>query len=199
MRFPNPFIHRLAERCEMMRDRGEHGPGHERRGFGRGGPGGRGPFGRGGRFFENGMLKLIVLAMLAEQPRHGYELIKEIEEKTGGTYAPSAGVIYPTLTLLEETDLVTVLNAEGNRKLYGITDAGRALVEENRPAIDAVFARFADAGKARASERDPRLVRAVENLKMALRFKAEGGNLTHEQIAELAALLDETTRRIEAL
>lgn len=172
-------------------ERGErperHGPGHR-----------GGPFGRG-RFFDNGVLRLVVLALIVEQPRHGYEIIKEIEERTGGAYAPSAGVIYPTLTLLEETGQIEVTNSEGNKKLYAATDSGRATVEENRAAIDAVLARFAEAGSDRRPERDPRLIRAVENMRLALHLKTQNGNLTPEQIDALAGLLDETARKIEQI
>jgi hypothetical protein len=78
---------------------------------GRGGP---------GRLFASGDLRFLLLELIAEKPRHGYELIKAIEEKLGGAYSPSPGVIYPMLTLLEETGLATVTN-EGTRKLYSIT------------------------------------------------------------------------------
>ena len=172
-------------------ERGErperHGPGHR-----------GGPFGRG-RFFDNGVLRLVVLALIVEQPRHGYEIIKEIEDRTGGAYAPSAGVIYPTLTLLEETGQIEVMSAEGNKKLYAATDAGRATVEENRAAIDAVLARFAEAGSDRRADRDPRLIRAVENLRLALRLKTDAAALTPSQIDALAELLDDTARKIEQI
>lgn len=173
-------------------------------GFGRGGhPGGHGgPFGgrggRGGRFFEHGALRFVVLALLAEKPAHGYELIKQIEDKVGGAYTPSAGVVYPTLTLLEETGQIEVAAAEGNKKLYAITDAGRETIAANRVQIDAMLARMGEAGRERRGERDPRLVRAVENLKLALRLKLDD-DLDEPRIAALAALLDETVGRIEAL
>lgn len=170
------------------------GPGRHGR---HGGPfGGRG--GRGGRFFEHGALRLVVLALLAEKPAHGYELIKEIEEKVGGAYTPSAGVVYPTLTLLEETGQIEVAAAEGNKKLYALTDAGRATIAANRPQIDDLLARMGEAGRRGGRERDPRLVRAVENLRLALRLKLES-ELDETRIAALAALLDETVGRIESL
>ena len=183
--FGRPLWGERGERPER------HGPGH--------GPGHRGgPFGRG-RFFDNGVLRLVVLALIAEQPRHGYEIIKEIEDRTGGAYAPSAGVIYPTLTLLEETGQIQVASSEGNKKLYAATDAGRATVEENRAAIDAVLARFAEANSDRRHERDPRLFRAVENMRLAMRLKMQSAALTPEQINALAELLDETARKIEQI
>lgn len=197
-RFKDHCEHRGHDRFEFARrsgfgshgfhGTGEGGPG---RGYGHGGP-----FGRG-RFFENGMLRLIILALVAEQPRHGYEIMKELEDRTGGLYTPSAGVIYPTLTMLEEADEVEAQASEGNKKLYKATDAGRLTIDQNRHAIDAVFARFEEMGAAAVPERDPRVMRAVENFKMALKLKTRGGSLSKEQIEALAVLLDETARKIE--
>ena len=87
-----------------------------------------------------GDLKLLALALIAEQPRHGYELIKLIEEKTSGAYSPSPGVVYPTLTFLEEAGYVTA-ESEGAKKRYAITDEGRAYLEENRDIADMVLER----------------------------------------------------------
>jgi DNA-binding PadR family transcriptional regulator len=127
-----------------------------------------------------GDLKLLALALIAEQPRHGYELIKLIEEKTSGFYSPSPGVVYPTLTFLEEAGYVTA-ESEGAKKRYTITEEGRAYLEENRDVADMVLERLAAIGEklARrrrwASERDeeqrdelPKLVdAALDNLRAA--------------------------------
>src|SRR6185312_209215 len=91
-----------------------------------------------GRLLEHGDLRFVVLALLNEQPRHGYELIKELEERTGGAYRPSAGVIYPTLALLEDEGLVRPADSEAGRKLYAPTEDGKKLVEEFRAHIDAI-------------------------------------------------------------
>jgi DNA-binding PadR family transcriptional regulator len=197
-----------------FRERCEHG-GHDRfdfarRGgyghpfFGHGEDGGfdrshGGPFERGGRFFEHGMLRLIILALVAEQPRHGYEIIKELEERTMGLYAPSAGVIYPTLTLLEETGDIQVQSTDGAKKLYEVTEAGQATIESNRKAIDAVFARFEAIRKAARPERDPRIMRAIDNFRTALAMKTRSGNLSSEQVSALTQLLDDTARKIEEI
>jgi DNA-binding PadR family transcriptional regulator len=101
---------------------------------------------RAGRMLAQGDLRLIALALIAEQPRHGYEIIKVLEDKTSGWYAPSPGIVYPTLTYLEEAGHVTA-QAEGAKKLYTITDAGRAHLEENRAFVDAVLERFAAIGE----------------------------------------------------
>src|SRR6516164_2660580 len=112
---------------------GGRGPGW---GAGPGGGGGSQWF-RIGRMLAHGDLKLLALALIAEQPRHGYELIKLIEEKTGGWYSPSPGVVYPTLTFLEEAGYVTAEN-EGAKKRYTITEEGRVYLEANRDIADMV-------------------------------------------------------------
>jgi DNA-binding PadR family transcriptional regulator len=114
-------------------------------GFGRGGGRGGGDWFRVGRMLAQGDLKLLALALIAEQPRHGYELIKLIEEKTSDCYSPSPGVIYPTLTFLEEAGYVTA-ESEGAKKRYTITEDGRAYLEENRDVADMVLARLAAIG-----------------------------------------------------
>jgi DNA-binding PadR family transcriptional regulator len=91
-------------------------------------------------------LQLVILALLAEEPRHGYELIKLLEERSGGFYSPSPGVIYPALTYLEEIGYATC-QTEGAKKLYSITDAGRAHLEENRGTVDTMLAELAKVGE----------------------------------------------------
>ena len=113
--------------------------------------GGRHGFGggdmmRAGRMLAQGDLRLIALALIAEQPRHGYEIIKVLEDKTAGWYSPSPGIVYPTLTYLEEAGYVTA-QAEGAKKLYAITDEGRAHLDENRDFVDAVLERLAAIGE----------------------------------------------------
>lgn len=121
--------------------RGEHGFAGFDWGFGprRGG-------GRGGRMFEQGDLKFVILQLLTDKPRHGYEIIKELEERSGGRYAPSPGTVYPTLTMLEEMGYATAALEEGGKKVYSITDAGRAYLAENRSTVDDVLDRMAQFG-----------------------------------------------------
>lgn len=111
--------------------------------FGPGGFGGRGFF--VGRKLGSTELQLIILALLAEQPRHGYEIIKAFEQMSKGFYTPSPGMVYPALTYLEEVGYATV-EAEGTKKLYSITDAGRAKLDEHREFVDAVLAQLARVG-----------------------------------------------------
>ena len=122
---------------------------HWRRHFG-GGFGGRHGMGggdmvRAGRMLAQGDLRLIALALIAEQPRHGYEIIKLLEDKTAGWYSPSPGIVYPTLTFLEEAGYVTA-QADGAKKLYSITEEGRAHLAENKDFVDAVLERMSAVG-----------------------------------------------------
>ena len=128
------------------------GGGPFRRGLGRGGPGGGQGGGRGfgddgdgriGRFLMQGDLRLLVLALIEKEPRHGYEIIKYIEDMTYGFYAPSPGVVYPTLTYLEEAGYV-VAEADGNKKRYVITDEGRKYLEENRSFAATILDRLSE-------------------------------------------------------
>ena len=100
---------------------------------------------RAGRMLATGDLRLIALALIAEQPRHGYEIIKVLEDKTAGWYSPSPGIVYPTLTFIEEAGYVTA-QADGAKKLFSITDEGRAYLEENRDFVDAVLERMSAVG-----------------------------------------------------
>lgn len=178
-----------------MRDGHFHGHWHGRhRGPGHG-PGRRG--GRGGRFFEHGDLKLVILALLAEQPRHGYEIIKEIEERLGGTYAPSAGAIYPSLTLLEELGYARVESADGPKKLYAVTPEGEAYLAQNRASVDALFARMNEAAGGRSAM--PRIMRAMHNLKFALRLRVSRGALSEDDAAKIAGILDSAALDIERI
>jgi DNA-binding PadR family transcriptional regulator len=88
--------------------------------------------GPGKRFFARGDLKYALLELLQERPMHGYELMKTLQERTGGRYAASPGSVYPTLQMLEDRDFVTSSEVEG-KKVYAITEAGRAYLAENRP------------------------------------------------------------------
>ena len=124
--------------------------------WGRGPRGGRGGWGGGafrvGKMLADGDLRLIVLALLNEGPRHGYEIIKELEEKSSGVYSPSPGVVYPTLTYLEEVGYATS-SAEGSKKVYSITDTGRAYYRENREVADLALSGIEKFGKKMAQAR----------------------------------------------
>ncbi|ACE99746.1 transcriptional regulator, PadR-like family [Rhodopseudomonas palustris TIE-1] len=168
--------------------------------WGRRGMGGRGMGGgemmRAGRMLAQGDLKLIALALIAEQPRHGYDIIKMIEEKTAGFYAPSPGVVYPTLTFLEETGHV-IAQPEGAKKLYVATDEGRGHLAANRALADAVFDRLAAFGEmmrqqnvdsgAEGNDLPPLLRAALDNLReVAIRQIVKDPDNEAELVAILA-------------
>jgi DNA-binding PadR family transcriptional regulator len=100
----------------------------------------------GGRMFEQGGLKFVILRLLDEKPRHGYEIIKELEERSGGRYTPSPGTVYPTLTMLEDMGFASAAVEEGGKKVYSITDAGRQHLAENKSAVDEVLDRLSELG-----------------------------------------------------
>ncbi|MGB8602292.1 MAG: PadR family transcriptional regulator [Rhizomicrobium sp.] len=187
-------------------DRGEdHGCRHKREELGdtaRGAPACGHGFGRGrgsmlGRLFAHGNLHLAALYLIAEKPRHGYEIIKVIEEMAGGSYAPSPGTIYPALSMLEDQGYVTVALSDGSKKLYTVTDEGKTYLDANRPAVEALLARIKQAAAAQGGEPAPQIVRAMENLKLALRMKLSGAPLSAEQAQSVATALDQAVAVIE--
>ena len=178
------------------------GRGHER-GFGRDGDGeeggrfgGRGPGRR--RVFAGDELRLVLLRLVADQPRHGYDLIRAIEERTGGAYAPSPGVVYPTLTLLADMGLVAEAPAEGARKPFAVTPEGQAHLAEAAAEVEALFRRLDDlAAESRRFDPAP-LKRALHNLRGVLHHKMADG-LSAERVHEAAALIDACAQQIERL
>ena len=152
---------------------------------------------RRGRVFDQGDLRYVILALIAEKPRHGYELIKAIEDKLGGAYSPSPGVVYPTLTLLEELGHARVSADAGGKKLYEITPEGAAFLAANRATVDAIFGRMADVSAAQGGEPAPQILRAIENLRFALRLKLARGGLSDAQVRDITAVLDDAARKIE--
>jgi DNA-binding PadR family transcriptional regulator len=155
--------------------------------------------GAGGRFFEQGDLRYVILKLIGDKPAHGYEIIKAIEDRLGGAYSPSPGVIYPTLTLLEETGLIAAAQSEGPRKLYEITEEGRATLQRDKAAVDAIFARMDEINARLGGGPAPQLIRAFQNLKTALRLRVRRGPLSQAQIATIANLLDEAAKTVETI
>ena len=184
---------RREHNCHAGGERHRHrgGPFGERwEGFGFGG-------GRGERFFDNGHLRLVILQLIADKPSYGYEIIKAIEERLSGSYTPSPGVVYPTLTLLEEEGFATVASTEGNKKLYAATEEGRQYLKTNQPLLKAIFGRIEQAGKAFGRGRSPQLKRALMNLKVALKMRVGRGDLNQEQLSKIAEALDAAARAID--
>lgn len=151
-----------------------------------GGPRGGGRHG-GGRALGHGDLKLLLLALIEQQPRHGYELIRTITEMFNGQYTPSPGSIYPTLTLLEDMELVD--SEAGTRKRYSISEAGRQFLAQNRELVDAVMERTQSSARMAARMSVPHGVRdAMEQLKQALLSPTAGWDDAETQrVADLVA------------
>jgi DNA-binding PadR family transcriptional regulator len=178
------------------RGRGAHdGFGRDWR-FGRHWRGGYEP--REGRMFDSGDLRLVILAMLAEKPRHGYEIIKALGERVGGGYSPSPGVVYPTLTMIEDMGYATPVQEQGGRKLYTLTAEGEAVLAENKAQIDAIFARLDGAEGARQGDFGP-VLRAMENLRMAVRLRVRRRESTAAVVQAVADALDAAAKAIERL
>ena len=149
------------------------------------------------RMFESGELRLVLLKLIADEPRHGYDLIRAIEELTGGEYAPSPGVVYPTLTLLQDMGLIEEAPGEGPRKSFQATDEGRSYLEERDDEVERLFDRLRDLAPRGENMAGPAIGRAVKNLMTALghRLKAEG--FDEDLFLEVAAILDEAAQKIE--
>ena len=201
---PRGFVEiNLPEGLMAMRgDRGWHGswgPFHFDIGDGPEGFGGRGR-GRGRRsrrMFESGELRLVLLKLISEQPRHGYDLIRAIEELTGGEYAPSPGVVYPTLTLLQDMGLIEEAAGEGPRKPFQITEEGRAHLEENAGDADDLMDRLKGLAPTEDATAGPAIGRAVKNLMTALSHRVGREGLDDDLLHEIAAILDEAAQKIE--
>jgi DNA-binding PadR family transcriptional regulator len=186
------MFHHFHERHAGRFAAGEFGHGHGRhRGFH--------PFHRGGRrerVFDQGDLRFVMLKLIAEKPRHGYEIIKEIETRLGGAYSPSPGVVYPTLTLLEELGYVRVASSEGGKKLYEITPEGEAVLSEHRDSVERIFARINDVGGAEGDGR-LKLIGAMRGLKIALKQRLARGPLDEAQTRKIVAALEAIVADVE--
>ncbi len=174
-----------------------HGFGH---GFGGGRRGGgRGERGERRRMFDSGELRLVLLKLIADEPRHGYDLIRHIEELTGGAYAPSPGVIYPTLTLLDEMGQIAAQQSDGAKKLFAITDAGRAELDANAEVVAAAMARLAAVGEATQRTDSASVRRAMGNLRQVLMDRLSERDLDKAALHDIVALIDEAAQKIERL
>lgn len=175
--------------------------GRGRGGFSRDGDGGMGGrFGHGRRrLFDADSLRLVLLKLMSETPRHGYDLIREIESLSGGGYAPSPGVVYPSLTLLTDMGFAVEQAGEGSRKLFATTEQGAAHLAEHQDQLDAVLARLA--ALARQAERVDAapIRRAMMNLRTALRNRLDAEGIDEETMLGVAALIDEAAGKIERL
>jgi DNA-binding PadR family transcriptional regulator len=158
---------------------------------------GRGPLGRrgAGRIFGPGDLRLILLALIAEKPRYGYELIKEVERKFGGTYSPSPGSVYPTLTLSEEIGHVRAIAHEGAKRLFEITPEGREFLAENKVDLEGITTRMGFAGRAMSESSPPSVIfQAMHTLQSALLFHR--GEWSDKEARRVCGIIDDAAEAI---
>jgi len=189
----------FAEKLAMARGhrgggrgwRGGRGDDDGSEGFGRG-FGGRGG---GGRLLGHGDLRLLLLALIGEKPSHGYDLIRAVEERFAGAYAPSPGAVYPTLTMLEEQDYISAEATEGSKRLYAITEAGKAFLQENAAQVEGILARINLAAAAFSRHMAPDEVHeAWKTLRQAINMKRTPW--TKEETERVVAILDKAARDI---
>jgi len=182
-----------------MRFGGGRGWGGEWGDWGGEGFGGRHRGGGRRRVFDSGELRLVLLKLISDEPRHGYDLIRAIEEMTHGAYAPSPGVVYPTLTLLEDMGFIAETQSGGTRKAYAATAEGEAHLAEKKAEIEALFERIEGLGDDRRKAGGPPIKRAVGNLLAALWHRVTRDDVDDATIHEIAAILDEAAQKIERL
>lgn len=157
---------------------------------------------RGGgrrRIFESGELRLVLLKLTEEQPRHGYDLIRGIEALSGGAYAPSAGVVYPTMTLLLDMGLVDEISDSTPRKLFTITEAGQVHLAERAAELQVAMAKLQALADVRERTDAAPVRRAIQNLKAALNDRLSQEGVDKNLIFEVAGLIDEAAAKIERL
>jgi DNA-binding PadR family transcriptional regulator len=206
-RGPGTGAHDSQEHGRGVREVGGFGHGfecHGRGGTGRGfGGRGRGGFDRGfgegrGRLFDAGDVKLVILKLLSEEPAYGYQLIKTMEQRLSGGYTPSAGVIYPTLTMLEVEGLA-ISSAENNKKVYSLTPEGVAYLEANQTQVGELFARLKEAGRSFERGRSPEIMKAFMNLRGAVVARVSRESVKPEQIKKITDAINAAAKAIDEL
>lgn len=151
------------------------------------------------RVFDAAELRLVLLKLLKDQPRHGYDLIRAVEELTAGAYSPSPGVVYPTLTLLADMGHIAEEASEGSRKTYAITPEGTAFLEARKAEVEALMARLTEMASVRERVDATSIRRAMGNLRTVLMNRLGGEDASPETLHAVTAILDEAAQRIERL
>jgi len=154
---------------------------------------------RRARIFQRGELRLVLLHLIAQEPRHGYDLIRQIEELTGGHYAPSPGIVYPTLTLMAEMDLIDEEVDKDGKKIYSITKGGSAKLAEEKKHVAQILERLEGLSKMDEAVDGASIRRAVHNLKSTIRIRLADEEKGSDKILDVAAIIDEAASKIERL
>jgi len=153
----------------------------------------RGGGGRGPKMFDSGAMRYVVLQLISEKPRHGYEIIKELENRTGGSYTPSPGAIYPLMAMLYDMGHVSISH-EGAKKLHTITPEGQAFLDDNRQMVNAVLARLSEPAEGGGDLRT-----LMHALKEAVIGRARDGSATETRLDAIRAILRKAAADINAL
>ena len=167
--------------------------------WGGGGPRGRRGGFRGGRMFEQGDLKYVILKLLEEKPRHGYEIIKELEDRFRGVYAPSPGTVYPTLTMLEDLGYAKATLEEGGKRIYEITPEGRTYLTENKSTVEDIFERISDFGASFFGPAMTEVNRSFKDLARATYTLAWRQPADAEKLHKIREALDRARREIDEI
>ena len=162
-------------------------------------PRGRGQRGRAARLFEQGDLKYVILRLLEEKPRHGYDIIKELESRFSGSYAPSPGTVYPTLTMLEDLGFARVVPEEGGKKIYEITDEGRKHLAEHSTTVNDIFERIARFVSGFTDAPMTELNQAFQRLARATYGTATSNIRDTEKLHKLREIIQKATEEIDAV
>jgi DNA-binding PadR family transcriptional regulator len=148
--------------------------------------------------FDAGDAKLVILKLLSEQPSYGYQLIKTMEQRLSGGYTPSAGVIYPTLTMLEEEGLAFA-SSENNKKVYSITPEGMEYLQNNKRRVEELFERLEEAGRGFERGRSPEIMKAFMNLRGAVVARVSRESVTPERIRKITEAINAAAKAIDEL
>ena len=155
--------------------------------------------GRRGRLFEAGRMKLLVLYLIQQSPKHGYEIIKDISDLVGGGYSPSAGTIYPTLNWLEDMSFVAVENTGADRKQYHITQTGIEHLQQQQGITQELLEKLQTRREIHNNDQLLDIHRAMENLKTSLRLKLKAQDFSPEQVRKIAEKIDQAAVEITRL
>ena len=154
--------------------------------------------GRRERLFEAGRMKLLVLHLIQQSAKHGYEIIKEISELVGGGYSPSAGTIYPTLNWLEDMNFVSIVQTD-DRKQYHITATGVEHLQQQQKITKELLEKLNTRREIQNNDQLIDIYRAMENLKTSLRLKLNGKEFDPEQVRQIAEKIDRAAVEIGRL
>lgn len=150
------------------------------------------------RFFDRGDLKYVILELLRERPRHGYDIIRALEERFRGMYAPSPGTVYPTLQMVEDMGYATSQEQDGKR-VYTLTEAGRQFLGERGPVVDGINARIGDRWEAEIRDEVKSMMHELQDLGRLFRRQWRGPGIDADQLKRVREIIAQAYRDIEAI